>query len=616
MCGLTASFLSRSVAVFGVVVALAFAGLDRGVAQSVSEARVEVRVWQHVQDDDAIYVSAREAHGSWRTLGTIALPLDDGFSSTGQYRYGDIALSVGVERGAAIFIHVRVWQDTQDGRNIRISVRYAGGLWSTVGTTPVLLDDGLNPARTLRYGDIAFDVPLTVEQLCLVRGAVQPEDHPQLVDDCAALLKARDALVGEGIPLNWSAFRPVSEWSGVTVSRERPGGVTKITLNDSGLRGAIPKELGRLAHLKSLDLSENNLTGPIPPEVGALSSLSNLNLLRNQLTGVIPTELAQLSSLERLSLGGNQLTGGIPPELRALQHLRMLDLGDNQLTGTIPPDLGALQNLEQLFLSENDLIGRVPLDIGAIATLRMVALEGTKVECIPGSLESRLLEYYLGDGTRVRPFDPPVCQAVTDLPAVPAVDEAHQEACRVEGAVQQPRRNSGLVDDCAVLLEARDVLVGTDGTPLNWTSSMPIEEWEGVDVEGSPGRVVALWLGAKNLRGEIPSVLAHLGALDSLTLHRNALTGAVPPQLGHLENLEWIWLSDNRLTGPVPRELAALAGVTEIRLQGNQLDGGIPPEFGHLANLRELNLRGNQLTGEIPPELAALPQLDLSKSMS
>ena len=61
-------------------------------------AMVEVRVWQDVGDIASIYISARPADGDWRVLGTIPLPLDDGLSSTGRFRYGDISLDVPVPR--------------------------------------------------------------------------------------------------------------------------------------------------------------------------------------------------------------------------------------------------------------------------------------------------------------------------------------------------------------------------------------------------------------------------------------------------------------------------------------------------------------------------------------
>ena len=55
-------------------------------------ATVEIRVWEDVNDPQRNYISARPEGGSWRTLGTIPIPLTDGVSSSGRFRYGDIAL--------------------------------------------------------------------------------------------------------------------------------------------------------------------------------------------------------------------------------------------------------------------------------------------------------------------------------------------------------------------------------------------------------------------------------------------------------------------------------------------------------------------------------------------
>ena len=63
-------------------------------AQSSRTANVEVRVWEDVNDPERNYISARPEGGSWRTLGTIPIPLTDGVSSSGRFRYGDITLAV------------------------------------------------------------------------------------------------------------------------------------------------------------------------------------------------------------------------------------------------------------------------------------------------------------------------------------------------------------------------------------------------------------------------------------------------------------------------------------------------------------------------------------------
>ncbi|CAN0544611.1 unnamed protein product, partial [Ectocarpus sp. 12 AP-2014] len=49
--------------------------------------------------------------------------------------------------------------------------------------------------------------------------------------------------------------------------------------------GPIPRELGNLAALQSLDLGANTLSGPIPRELGKLAALRYLSLQHNELSG-------------------------------------------------------------------------------------------------------------------------------------------------------------------------------------------------------------------------------------------------------------------------------------------------------------------------------------------
>ena len=78
-------------------------------------------------------------------------------------------------------------------------------------------------------------------------------------------------------------------------------------------------------------------------------------------------------------------------------------------------------------------------------------------------------------------------------------------------AVPNPRANSGLVSDCEALLAGRDTLAGT--ASLNWSSNLDIGAWDGIILEGSPGRVVELELWNYELSGELPSELGNLSSL-------------------------------------------------------------------------------------------------------
>ena len=55
------------------------------------------------------------------------------------------------------------------------------------------------------------------------------------------------------------------------------GRVVKLELEEFGLTGAVPAEIGRLSALRELDLGDNQLTS-LPAEIGQLTSLEELYL--------------------------------------------------------------------------------------------------------------------------------------------------------------------------------------------------------------------------------------------------------------------------------------------------------------------------------------------------
>jgi hypothetical protein len=59
-------------------------------------------------------------------------------------------------------------------------------------------------------------------------------------------------------------------------------------LNDNGMRGQIPHDLGLLTDLTDLNLDDNLLFGTIPSSLGALTALTSLYLNDNQLVGTMP----------------------------------------------------------------------------------------------------------------------------------------------------------------------------------------------------------------------------------------------------------------------------------------------------------------------------------------
>ena len=221
-------------------------------------------------------------------------------------------------------------------------------------------------------------------------------------------------------------------------------------------------------------------------------------------------------------------------------------------------------------------------------------------------------------------------------------------SCSEGVVVKDPQMNQELVRDCQTLVGLRDSLSGRE--LLIWGRTIPIEEWEGISVGGSPQRVTHVeiekarfdrygWpersrcgdvslhggiipasLGELDglkvlsirdscLSGEIPADLGELLNLEVLELERTSLSGGIPSQLGELESLKVLNLRFNRLTGPIPPELGGLESLEVLRVDGNQLDGQLPRSMGDLTLLNDLSLSSNQLTGPIPRRIGDLISL-------
>ena len=190
-----------------------------------------------------------------------------------------------------------------------------------------------------------------------------------------------------------------------------------------------------------------------------------------------------------------------------------------------------------------------------------------------------------------------------------------QGSCLSGTAVLGGDENPGLVSDCETLLVVESTLAGSGG--LNWSTDIPIEDWDGVVVDGTPRRITRLNLHTREFTGTIPAELANLSELTYMNLSHNRLTGRVPLELGNLSNLSVLYLSVNQLNGSIPSELGDLSNLTQLWLSENQLSGEIPAELGALTNLQLLFLWHNQLSGEIPSvlgNLSELRHLNLSKN--
>ena len=455
------------------------------------------------------------------------------------------------------------------------------------------------------------------------------------------------------------------------------GSLQRLFLGENELEGPLPSELGGLANLQVLDVSMNGLSGSIPPEIGELSELQRLDLSGNDLSGDIPLDLGGLRELTELKLAENQLSGVIPWELGWLLRLQKLNLWENRLTGRVPVALGGIHSLRELRIWGNQLEECLPFHLarspglhidmkewpvcqaGVYAfNIRDDAVGGASVGTVvilgrqevganyrieagnedgvfaidPASgrisvadaLDASEVERFVLTVEAVSGAAGPATVTIRVLPTPPL-----PATCTCGIAVKNPQEHPGLVDDCRTLLKMHQVLAGR----LNWGAEAPMEQWEGIEIGGTPRRVRALEIQSgrgggrlppeigsltglqrlvitnHELRGPIPAELGLLTELQELDLFANALSEAIPSELGQLTNLTRLSLELNRLTGPIPLELGQLTSLRELRLRANRLSGPIPAELGQLGNLGQLWLNYNQLTGLVPAEFGQLARL-------
>ncbi len=299
----------------GVVIALLLA-VAQGAGSANADVKnaaggeviVELRVWQDVNDQENLHVSARLQGGRWDAHGTRPVQLQDDSSMLGRYRYDTVSVGgveLGIWQGRARLAGVRVriepnhigyeyepvgvTDGEQDTALLPIFVRACGKecppYWREPGAVPRVLGDGHSPSGRYRYGDITV--------------AVSPT--PGLLADREYLLALRDPLAGTGA-LNWSAGTAVSQWEGVTAEGSPPR-VTELRLSGLGLTGEMWGWLGDLTELRELWLDGNALTGGIPSKLVTLDKLTHLHL-GGLLVGCVPPPLLAVpnNNLDQVSL--------------------------------------------------------------------------------------------------------------------------------------------------------------------------------------------------------------------------------------------------------------------------------------------------------------------------
>ena len=167
-------------------------------------------------------------------LGVIPLPIDDGHSSSGRYRYGNITLAVPLpDRATPGRVDIRVWQHVENGRLIYISARASGDLWATLGTIRVPLDDGVNALLGLRYGDTLYDAPLPEDEVSTLAGRPGVRGYADGRGDEALFGRYYDDL-GLGVEVDHDGSVIVADRKNRAIRRITPDGTVTTIAGDNG----------------------------------------------------------------------------------------------------------------------------------------------------------------------------------------------------------------------------------------------------------------------------------------------------------------------------------------------------------------------------------------------
>ena len=429
----------------------------------------------------------------------------------------------------------------------------------------------------------------------------------------------------------------------------------------------IPTELGSMSSLRELTLEATSLTGGIPTELGNLSNLTKLSLENNHLTGGLPRELGKLTNLTELRLTDNTLSiDAIPSEFANLQKLNALHLVKNaniqnrntisngvcfpvglKRVPTISPDprvwterypwcpsVEFSDSTAEVSVQENTASGQNIGSPFAVSNPNSATLtyglggddaDSFSLDTSTGQLKTKGDLDFESDKTTYQ-----VVVSVSDGVANPDVDDTIAVTIKVTNAVEceDNGASADLISDCETLAGMRSSLQNETIpgiTPLNWKTDVPMTQWHGVTLSGTPLRVTEINLinpgAGVLLKGTIPTGFGSLSELTKLRIVGHALRGPIPSDLGDLGKLTHLDLTNGPgLSGSIPASLGKLSTLTHLRLGKNVLRGHIPEQLGKLQNLLVLDLYQddtlappNQFTGCVPKGLERVPNSDATE---
>ncbi|KAG8378692.1 hypothetical protein BUALT_Bualt07G0011700 [Buddleja alternifolia] len=425
-----------------------------------------------------------------------------------------------------------------------------------------------------------------------------------------------------------------------------------LHLSDCGIEGGIPKSLGNVTTLISLDLQSNGLNKHLSEIMMNIShnKLQCLDLSFNNITGPLPN-FSRFSLLKTLDIHYNHLNGSIPKGYLQLPHLVNLSLRSNKITGPIP-DLSFCSSMRNLILDENLFNGTFTQTIAGMFKLERLSI-------VSNLLEGIITENHLTNFSQLNYLDLSYNSLVTmqfSSHWVPPfqVEELYLEGCklgpefpkwlRTQKQLRYLDISSAQISDTIpnwfgnqslslVYLNAScNQIYGffpdNSFSMLNFNNQNrigPALDLSRNQISGSVsflcGRSILtrlIDLSDNLFSGQVPDCFANFQSLTYLNLANNGFTGLIPNSCGFLPNIKFLHLRNNSFSGPIPISMMNCTNLRTIDFGKNRLIGEIPTWFGFsLLHLEVLSLHQNEFYGTIPSNLCELRYvqvLDLSSN--
>jgi Leucine-rich repeat (LRR) protein len=189
-----------------------------------------------------------------------------------------------------------------------------------------LIDMRANGKSVMLFNNLGFTFPTEIENIkkirkidlsfCSMRGKI-----PDALGDIETLDELR---------LNENALEGSIPTSVVALICRMRLQKKRVELHDNNYGLALPEDIGDLdTEIEVLDLSDCSLSGRIPKSIGKLKQLVTVNLEKNKLEGTIPSTIGNIVALKRLKLLSNELDGPIPQSLSRCSNLQVLQLDED-----------------------------------------------------------------------------------------------------------------------------------------------------------------------------------------------------------------------------------------------------------------------------------------------